>query len=55
LVAKNSDDELGLALKDETWMNRSTSYLATASAIRSEPSMWTSEREKFLDASAPRL
>lgn len=29
-------------------MNRSTSYLATASAIRSAPSTWTSSREKFL-------
>ena len=54
LVAKNSEDEFGSALYDETWMYRSTSYLATASTIRSVPSMWTSEREKFLALSAPR-
>lgn len=29
-------------------MKRSTSYLATASAMRSAPSTWTSSREKFL-------
>lgn len=52
LVAKNSEAELGSALYDETWMYRSTSYLATASAIRSVPSMCTSAREKFLAPSA---
>ena len=29
-------------------MNRSTSYFATASAILSVPSTWTSSRVKFL-------
>ena len=48
LVRKNSDEELVLALCDETWMKRSTSYLATASAIRSAPSTWTSSNVKFL-------
>lgn len=48
LVRKNSEDELRSALKEETWMNRSTSYLATASAIRSAPSTWTSSKSKFL-------
>jgi hypothetical protein len=52
LVAKNSHVELGLALYDETWMKRSTSYFATASAIRSLPSMCTSASEKFLNPSA---
>lgn len=32
-------------------MNRSTSYFATASAIRSAPSTWTSSNEKFLELS----
>jgi hypothetical protein len=36
-------------LYEETWMKRSTSYLATASAMRSTPSTWTSSRSKFLD------
>lgn len=47
-VRKNSDGEFLLALYEETWTNRSTSYLATASAIRSAPSTWTSSRVKFL-------
>lgn len=47
-VRKNSDDEFLLALYEETWTNRSTSYLATASEIRSAPSTWTSSRVKFL-------
>jgi hypothetical protein len=37
-VLKNSEGESMLALYDETWMNRSTSYFATASAILSAPS-----------------
>ena len=48
MVLKNSEDDSGSALCDETWMKRSTSYLATASAMRSVPSMCTSAREKFL-------
>ena len=47
-VAKNSEGDLGSALCDETWINLSTSYLATASAIRSVPSMCTSDKLKFL-------
>ena len=39
LVAKNSEGDLGSALYEETWMNRSTSYLATASAILWVPSI----------------
>lgn len=39
------------ALYDETWIKRSTSYLATASAILSAPSTWTSSRSKFLEPS----
>lgn len=50
LVAKNSDDDDGSALKDETWIKRSTSYFATASAILSAPSTCTSSSEKFLFA-----
>lgn len=48
LVAKNSDFDFESALCDETWIYRSTSYLATASTIRSVPSTCTSSREKFL-------
>lgn len=51
-VLKKSDGDLGSALYDETWMNRSTSYLATASAILSAPSTCTSSRSKFLKPSA---
>ena len=47
-VRKNSEGEFLLALYEETWTNRSMSYLATASAIRSAPSTWTSSRVKFL-------
>lgn len=47
-VLKNSDGDLASALYEETWMKRSTSYFATASAIRSAPSTWTSSRSKFL-------
>ena len=42
LVAKYSDGEFLSALYEETWMYRSISYLATASAMRSVPSTWTS-------------
>ena len=37
-------------MNEETWMNRSTSYLATASAILWVPSTCTSAKEKFLEA-----
>lgn len=42
LVEKYSDGESLLALYEETWMKRSISYLAVASAMRSVPSTWTS-------------
>lgn len=48
LVLKNSDGDSLLALNDDTCMNLSTSYLATASAIRSAPSTCTSSSVKFL-------
>ena len=47
-VRKNSEGDLLSALYEETWIKRSTSYLATASAIRSAPSTWTSVKVKFL-------
>ena len=53
LVRKNSDEESLEALKEETCTNRSMSYLATASAMRSAPSTCTSSRVKFLDAVNP--
>jgi hypothetical protein len=52
-VRKNSEGEFASALYDETWMNRSISYFATASAIRSAPSTCTSSRSKFLDLLVP--
>ena len=47
-VRKNSEAEFLLALWEDTWMKRSTSYFATASAMRSALSTWTSSRSKFL-------
>lgn len=53
LVRKNSEGESRDALKEERWINRSISYFATASAIRSAPSTLTSSRSKFLGKSVP--